>query len=219
MTPVCCSVSFVADDDQPALPDDTEQRFAANLRLLRERQGMSQVKLAQEMVARGWPWRQQTVTRLENGQRMIRFGEATALAEILDTPLERFTRPVSEAVEVEKIRAASARLRESYEAVADAVCHLLDEQRTAQRLRVLNDQVRGGDLVDVAMVELRGWMRECTVDKAILKGRRRFTELGEIRGGREGGAAGPAPENAREPMAASGDEAEIVGAPGRAGNT
>ena len=173
----------MTDDDQLAIPDDTEQRFAANLRLLRERQGISQVKLAQEMVARGWPWRQQTVTRVENGQRMIRFGEATALAEILDTPLERFTRPVSKTIEVEKIRAASARLRESCEAIAAAVCHLLDAQRTAERLQVLNARVQGDDFVEVALVQLRGWMRECTVDKAILKGRRRFTELGEKQGG------------------------------------
>lgn len=202
----------MTDDDQLATPDDTEQRFAANLRLLRERQGISQVKLAQEMVARGWPWRQQTVTRLENGQRMIRFGEATALAEILNTPLERFARPVSEAVEVEKIRAASAQLRESCEAVAAAVCRLLDEQRTAERLQILNARVQGDDFVEVALVQLRGWMRECTVDKAILKGRRRFTELGEKRGGGEGGAAGPAPENAGELEPASGDERETVGA-------
>jgi transcriptional regulator with XRE-family HTH domain len=208
----------VADDDQQALPDDTEQRFAANLRLLRERQGISQVKLAQEMAARGWPWRQQTVTRLENGQRMIRFGEATALAEILHTPLERFTRPVSEADEVEKIRAASARLRESCEAVAAAVCRLLDAQRTAKRLQVLNHRVQGDDFVEVALVQLRGWMRECTVDKAILKGRRRFKELDEKRAdsGEGDGTADPAPENAGELEPASGDERETVGAPGQA---
>jgi transcriptional regulator with XRE-family HTH domain len=206
----------VADDDQPALPDDTEQRFAANMRLLRERQGISQVKLAQEMAARGWPWRQQTVTRLENGQRMIRFGEATALAEILHTPLERFSRPVSDRSEVEKIRAAGARLRESCEAVAAAACHLLEAQRTAERLQVLNAGVQGDDFVEVALVQLRGWMRECTVDKAILKGRRRFTELSEKQGGGEGGAAGPAPENAGELEPASGDERKTAGASGQA---
>jgi transcriptional regulator with XRE-family HTH domain len=205
----------VTDDDQPAVLDDTEQRFAANLRLLRERQGMSQVRLAQEMAGRGWPWRQQTVTRLENGQRMIRFGEATALASILGVRLDRFTRPVSEAIEVEKIRAASARLRESFESVAAAVCRLLEERRTAERLQVLNAHVQGDDLAEVALVQLRGWMRECTTDKAIAKGRRRFTELGEKRGG----AAGPEPEAAREPAAASEDEGDIASIPGRAGST
>jgi transcriptional regulator with XRE-family HTH domain len=208
----------VTDDDQPAFPDEAERRFAANLRVLRERRGISQARLAQEMLARQWPWRQQTVARLENGQRMLRFGEAIALASILGVSLDRFTRPGSEVIEMEKIRAASARLRESYDAVAAAVCRLLDEQRTAQRLRVLNDQVRGGDLVDVAMVELRGWMRECTVDKAILKGRRRFKELDEKRddSGEGDGTADPAPENAGELEPASGDERETVGAPGQA---
>ena len=208
----------MADDDQPAFPDDAEQRFAANLRILRERQGVSQVKLAQEMAARGWPWRQQTVTRLENGQRMIRFGEAIALASILGVSLDRFTRPVSEAIEVEKIRAASARLRESCEAVAAAVCHLLDTQRTAERLQALNAQVRGDDFVEVALVELRGWMRECSVDRASLEGRRRFKELDEKRddSGEGDGTADLAPENAGEPEPASGDERETVGAPGHA---
>lgn len=208
----------MTDDDQPAFPDEAERRFAANLRVLRERRGISQARLAQEMLARQWPWRQQTVARLENGQRMLRFGEAIALASILGVSLDRFTRPGSEVIEMEKIRAASARLRESYDAVAAAVCRLLDEQRTAQRLRVLNDQVRGGDLVDVAMVELRGWMRECTVDKAILEGRRRFKELDEKRddSGEGDGTADPAPENAGELEPASGDERETVGAPGRA---
>lgn len=208
----------MADDYQPDFPDEAEQRFAANLRALRERRGISQARLAQEMLARDWPWRQQTVARVENGQRMIRFGEAIALASILGVSLDRFTRPVSEVIEVEKIRTAGDQLRESWEAVAAAVCHLLDAQRTAERLQALNAGVQGDDFIEVALVQLRGWMRECTVDKAILKGRRRFTELGGKQDGGEGGAAGPAPGNAREPMAASGDEGQIVSIPGRAGS-
>ena len=126
-----------------AIPDEAEQRFAANLRLLRERQGISQVKLAQEMAARGWPWRQQTVTRVENGQRMIRSGKRRRWPRSLHVSW-RFTRPGSDAIEVEKIRAAGVRLRESCEAVAAAVCRLLDEQRTAKRLQVLNAASTGG---------------------------------------------------------------------------
>ena len=132
--------------------------------------------------------------------------------------LDRFTRPVSEAIEVEKIRAASARLRESCEAVAAAVCHLLDAQRTAERLQALNAQVRGDDFVEVALVELCGWMRECSVDRASLEGRRRFKELDEKRddSGEGDGTADLAPENAGELEPASGDERETVGAPSRA---
>ena len=197
------------------MPDDAEQRFAANLRLLRERQGISQVKLAQEMAARGWPWRQQTVTRVENGQRMIRFGEAMALASILGVSLNRFTRPVSEVIEVEKIRAASARLRASCEAVVAAVCRLLEERRTAERLQVLNAQVQGDDFVEIALVPLRMQMTECTLDNVILEGQRRFAELGENRDGREGEPAAPAPENIGEPD--PDDQVEAIGAPSHAG--
>ncbi len=181
---------------------------------------MSQAALAQQMLARGWPWRQQTVARLENGHRMVRFGEATALATILRAPLDHFTRRSREAAEAEKIRTAGVRLRDAYEAVAAGVCRLLDEQRAAERLQVLNARAQG-DLVDVALVELRRWMRECSIDRAILEGRRRFKELGEKRDGSgEGdGTADPAPENAGELEPASGDEGEIVSAPGRAGNT
>ena len=55
------------------------------------------------------------------------------------------------------------------------------------------------------------------MDNAILEGRRRFTELGEKRGGGEGEAAGPAPENAREPKPGPEDQVEAVGAPSHAG--
>jgi len=207
----------MADDYQPAFPDEAERRLAANLRILREARDISQAKLAQEMLARDWPWRQQTVARVENGQRMIRLGEAIALASILGVSLGYLTRSGPDALEVEKIRGAGVRLRESCEAVAAAVCHLLDAQHTAERLQVNNAGVKGDDFIEVALVQLRGWMRECTVDKAILKGRRRFTELDEKRDGRESEAAGPAPESASGSTPDPEDQAEAIGAPSHAG--
>ena len=200
----------MADDYQPAFPDEAERRLATNLRILREARGISQARLAQEMLARDWPWRQQTVARVENGQRMIRLGEAMALASILGVSLGYLTRAGSEAIEVEKIRGAGVRLRESCEAVAAAVCRLLDEQRTAERLQVLHAGVQGDDFIEVALVQLRMQIRECTVDNAILEGRRRFTELGEKQGGGEEAAAGTAPENAREPKPGPEDQAEAI---------
>jgi len=205
----------VTDDDQLAIPDDTEQRFAANLRLLRERQGISQVKLAQEMAARGWPWRQQTVTRVENGQRMIRFGEATALAEILDTPLERFTRAGPEAAEVERLAAFGARLHHFYEAVADTVSRLLDEQRMAEKACATHSQSQM-EFVQEAVAVLSAQIEAYELDKAVSEGTRRFKKMLEKRGW-EGEAAESTAPDAGEPMAASGDEGEIVNAPGRAG--
>jgi transcriptional regulator with XRE-family HTH domain len=204
----------VTDDDQPAVPDDTEQRFAANLRLLRERQGISQVKLAQEMAARGWPWRQQTVTRLENGQRMIRFGEATALAEILDTPLERFTRAGPEAAEAERLAAFGARLHHLYEAVTGTVCRLLDEQRMAEKARATHAESQM-EFVQEAVAVLGAQIEAYGVDKAVSEGTRRFENLHQKRGWEGRAAVQPAPD-AGEPRAASGDGGDIVGAPGRA---
>ena len=37
----------MTDDDQLAMPNDAEQRFAANLRFLRERQGISPDRVRQ----------------------------------------------------------------------------------------------------------------------------------------------------------------------------
>lgn len=204
----------MTDDDLAAISDDTEQRFAANLRLLRERQGISQVKLAQEMAARGWPWRQQTVTRLENGQRMIRFGEATALAEILDTPLERFTRAGPEAAEAERLAAFGARLHHLYEAVADTVCRLLDEQRMAKNVCASHSQSQM-EFVQEAVAVLGAQIEAYGVDKAVSEGTRRFEKLRKKYDG-EGGAAESTAPDAAEPTAAPGNEGQIVGAPGRA---
>ena len=81
-------------------PELSERRFAENLRTAREEKGVSQVKLAQEMALRGWPWRQQTVTRVEGGQRMVRLGEALAVAEILGTNLVHLTASTRETTAV-----------------------------------------------------------------------------------------------------------------------
>src|SRR5437764_1224927 len=45
----------MTDDYQPAFPDEAERRLAANLRILREGRGISQMKLAQEMAAHSSP--------------------------------------------------------------------------------------------------------------------------------------------------------------------
>ncbi len=163
------------DDDRPSLPDHAEQHFAANLRILREREGMSQVKLAQEMSARGWPWRQQTVTRIENGQRMVRFGEATAVAAILRTSLDRFTWASAEANETEFVYAAGARLRQSYEAVAEAVCHLLANAGIAERVLERHRDSKY-ERVREARDDVAARIQEYSLEEAIEEGVRRYEE-------------------------------------------
>jgi FtsZ-interacting cell division protein YlmF/DNA-binding XRE family transcriptional regulator len=117
------------DDEQSAVQDEapelTEQRFAANLRAAREASGVSQERLADEMAARGWPWRQQTVTRVENGRRMVRLGEAKAVAEILDMSLDQLTWPTPDARIIERLTEWTRAAKAAYRRIAEETSELL----------------------------------------------------------------------------------------------
>jgi transcriptional regulator with XRE-family HTH domain len=114
----------VADDEErEAAPDAetppelSERRFAENLRQAREDKGISQVKLAQEMAVRGWPWRQQTVTRVESGQRMVRLGEALAVAEILGTSVTMLTASTRETSAVYLLASSTSKVKQAFEEI------------------------------------------------------------------------------------------------------
>ena len=72
-----------------------DELFAIQLHQTRERLKMSQGELARQMSARGFPYYQQTVRRIEDSQRKVSVGEAKALAEILGTTIDLLTEPVS----------------------------------------------------------------------------------------------------------------------------
>ena len=79
---------------RPSMPAGVaDEQFAVNIRETRERKGMSQSALADEMRERGWSWHPQTVQKVEGGQRHVRVGEAEALARIFGTTMERLTWP------------------------------------------------------------------------------------------------------------------------------
>lgn len=61
----------------------TDQQFALIIREARERLKMSQGELARQMAARGFPYYQQTIRRIEEGRRKVSVGEAVALAVTL----------------------------------------------------------------------------------------------------------------------------------------
>lgn len=107
------------------VPELTEERFAANLRAAREAIGMSQEHLAGQMAARGWPWRQQTVTRVENGRRMVRLGEAKAVAEILDMSLDQLTWPTPDARIIERLAEWTRAAKAAYRRIAEETSELL----------------------------------------------------------------------------------------------
>ena len=87
------------------------ERLAWNLKVLRERAGMSQAALAEAMTGRGHPWHQSTVYRVESGRQTVKFEEVAALAEILHTSMDRFTWTSPEASATEFTYAAGTRVR------------------------------------------------------------------------------------------------------------
>ena len=114
-------------------PELSERRFAENLRTAREDKGVSQVKLAQEMAARGWPWRQQTVTRVESGHRMVRLGEALAVAEILGTNVVMLTASTRETSAVQLLAESTSRVKEAFGQITkwtEALLHAQLQLRT-----------------------------------------------------------------------------------------
>ena len=102
---------------------------------------MSQGRLADEMTARGWPWRQQTVTRVETGRRMVRLGEAKAVAEILETSLDVLTWPTDETRVIEQLAGWIRQAKAAYRLIATATTELL---RTRELLRTNPVVAAGG---------------------------------------------------------------------------
>jgi transcriptional regulator with XRE-family HTH domain len=87
-------------DESPEWTAD-ERRFVQNMRRLRAARGVSQTELARRVSALGVPgFHQQTVTRIEAGDRPVRLNESTAIAAALGTDLEQMlVDPTPEALE------------------------------------------------------------------------------------------------------------------------
>jgi transcriptional regulator with XRE-family HTH domain len=172
------------DSEQTALGDEapelTEQRFAANLRVFREERGMSQGRLAEEMAARGWPWRQQTVTRVETGRRMVRLGEAKAVAEILETSLDMLTMRTDEARIIESLTDLIRRVKGSYRMIAGLTDELL---RAREALRthpiVIAADPSEGSRVRELVAEALG-VQELTPESAVEQGIALQGDVGEF---------------------------------------
>jgi transcriptional regulator with XRE-family HTH domain len=70
-----------------------DKRFAENLRAARERAGLSQRALAEEMAELGFRFRQQTIARIEAADRVVGVGESRALARACHTTVDALVRP------------------------------------------------------------------------------------------------------------------------------
>jgi transcriptional regulator with XRE-family HTH domain len=153
--------------------ETADERLAANVRLLRERRGMSQRQLAEAMAERGHPWHQQTVGRVEEGNRPVRFAEAEDLAAILQAPLDRLAWASGEARVVEYLNQSASSVTAAHEAVADSVRRLLGAVAAVEEDAKRNEGHRS-PLVQEARRDALGRVAEYgSVDDAVAEGYRR----------------------------------------------
>jgi transcriptional regulator with XRE-family HTH domain len=65
-----------------------EANFRDHMKRLREAKGMTQSELARQLKQRGLPYHQQTVQRVESGERPIRLDEAFQIASVLESRVD-----------------------------------------------------------------------------------------------------------------------------------
>ena len=82
------------------LPAPWEENFRANLVRLREGAGMTQTDLARALRDYGLAFHQQTVQRIEAGDRPLRLNEAIAVSKIFQQSLEGMTQSLDHEAEV-----------------------------------------------------------------------------------------------------------------------
>jgi transcriptional regulator with XRE-family HTH domain len=99
-------------------------RVGHNVRTLRERDGISQEKLAELMTARGHSWHQQTVGRTEKGHRAVKVDELEQLAQIFGVEVGRLLWADDEAQATEFLAKQDMDLRSAWESAVYALIAL-----------------------------------------------------------------------------------------------
>jgi transcriptional regulator with XRE-family HTH domain len=124
-----------------------DQAFAALFKEAREKKGLTQDEVARHLVMRGYDFVQQTVYRIEKGQRKVTVGEASALAELVELPIENLTNRSPDSAE--SLNRELERLGNDY---MEQILNLLEGARGAEFTRLhykatLNDYAQAGDAV------------------------------------------------------------------------
>jgi transcriptional regulator with XRE-family HTH domain len=156
------------------------KRFGANLRSVRDHRGMGQRELAAQMAERGHPWHQNTVTKTEAGERVVRFEEAEALAAILRVTTDRFTWAGPEAAAVMLMSGVNGRLREAWRETADGAARLHAARDAAKRSVAEHRDSKYERVRDTAR-GLGEELRDATLEAALAEAQEtwRRTERGE----------------------------------------
>jgi len=158
--------------------EPADERFGANLRALREREGMSQSAVAAEMTERGHTWHQQTVGRVEGGRQSVRLAEAEDLAAILHTSIDRLTWTTQEAsagIMLDQVTASAGR---AWEQIVVWTGKLLYAQYQLELTvaEAERAQYHGSDRIRDLVREARAAM-EMTPEGAVDQGRAEHEEL------------------------------------------
>lgn len=157
------------------------RQVGENVRLYRERRGISQRALIAAMQERGFTWYQQTVRRIESGRQSLKLEEAGALAAIFGVPVHLFLLPPAETQATDSLYSVRSGIISAHQAVSEGVYALLDAGRAAEhqmRLFTDTDSAR----VKEAMQDVAAAIGEYDVASAVEDGARRFAE-GEPDGG------------------------------------
>ncbi|MET7334405.1 helix-turn-helix domain-containing protein [Nonomuraea sp. NPDC005650] len=104
-----------------------EHNFIQQMKRLREARKMTQTDLARELKAFGLPFHQQTVQRVENGERPVRLNEAHLIAKVLGTDL--LSMGASSTPSDHELRYSVDRLRATSELQADTLLDLYKDWR------------------------------------------------------------------------------------------
>lgn len=100
-----------------------EATFRETMTALRNGQEMSQTALADRLRARGLTFHQQTVAKIESGERPVRLDEAYLIAEELGASVDRMVRGAVE--EVDLLKEGVEDVRSAYDRIKAATYELL----------------------------------------------------------------------------------------------
>ena len=153
--------------------DEQAQWFGENVRKNRERKELSQGDVAREMAARGWPWHQSTVYKVEHGTRRTEAFEVVDLAEILGVPMSNLFWPPAEVNEAGMVELAIVRLRRAWNETADASRTLLAARGWAERTLAQSAGSKYQRVRDTC-AELEAELGEETLETAFAEGIYRY---------------------------------------------
>lgn len=98
-----------------------EDVFSTNMRSVREMRGMTLAQLVVALAERGFRTDQPSLSRMEQGKRGVKLGEAVVISEVLAVPLADMVDPTG------RIFRAHERLEELEASVASARQELADQ--------------------------------------------------------------------------------------------